>query len=253
MTPMHGFASAWLGFRTRSFGSGGSLGDEAARARFCEAVFFPTTMIATIYQTNATAISLHRESQSSRGTEDGKSRTPSFPMRRTVDVNIPPTRLTSPPDLRTPRTRIMESAALLDDITTPDDDAQTASAFAAQWQPTDTTHLGPGNLPIARVQRAWERKPASPLSRRKVRVGKVWKRVVGASRPAADATEASGAMTFGRRTSHAESDESGEEAARGGWRGNGRACVTVGYAGQPGEEDCYQERHGWRADCPGGC
>ncbi|KAI7270800.1 hypothetical protein KC345_g7347 [Hortaea werneckii] len=48
--------------------------------------------------------------------------------------------------------------------------------FHAQWQQEDTVHLQPSNLPIARVQRAWERRPLSPLSRRKLRVGKVWKR-----------------------------------------------------------------------------
>ncbi|GAB1731456.1 hypothetical protein NU195Hw_g1070t1 [Hortaea werneckii] len=48
--------------------------------------------------------------------------------------------------------------------------------FHAQWQQEDTAHLQPSNLPVARVQRAWERRPLSPLSRRKLRVGKVWKR-----------------------------------------------------------------------------
>ncbi|KAI7371243.1 hypothetical protein KC354_g712 [Hortaea werneckii] len=48
--------------------------------------------------------------------------------------------------------------------------------FHAQWQQEDTAHLQPSNLPIARVQRAWERRPLSPLSKRKLRVGKVWKR-----------------------------------------------------------------------------
>ncbi|KAK0261161.1 hypothetical protein LTS09_004425 [Friedmanniomyces endolithicus] len=59
-----------------------------------------------------------------------------------------------------------------------------SAAFTAAWQPADTTLLHPGNLPLARVQRAWERKPSSPLSRRKVRVGKMWKRVLkpGASK-----------------------------------------------------------------------
>ncbi|TKA40977.1 hypothetical protein B0A54_07890 [Friedmanniomyces endolithicus] len=56
--------------------------------------------------------------------------------------------------------------------------------FTADWQPADTTNLHPDNLSLARVQRAWERKPSSPLSRRKVRVGKLWKRVLkpGASK-----------------------------------------------------------------------
>ncbi|KAK3066626.1 hypothetical protein LTR53_016949, partial [Teratosphaeriaceae sp. CCFEE 6253] len=73
----------------------------------------------------------------------------------------------------------MEDDTSLDNIAMhapqPDDDDATAK-FAAQWQPDDTTRLQPAHLPIARVQRAWERKPLSPLSRRKVRVGKVWKR-----------------------------------------------------------------------------
>ncbi|KAK4978095.1 hypothetical protein LTR42_002472 [Elasticomyces elasticus] len=48
------------------------------------------------------------------------------------------------------------------------------------WVADDTTLLRPSNLPIARVQRAWERKPASPLARGRFRVGggKVWKRVL---------------------------------------------------------------------------
>ena len=50
------------------------------------------------------------------------------------------------------------------------------SAPALQWQPTDTTTLLPANMPLPRVQRAWERKPLSPFSRQKTRVGKVWKR-----------------------------------------------------------------------------
>ncbi|KAK4897084.1 hypothetical protein LTR27_004977 [Elasticomyces elasticus] len=48
------------------------------------------------------------------------------------------------------------------------------------WAADDTTLLLPSKLPIARVQRAWERKPASPLARGRFRVGggKVWKRVL---------------------------------------------------------------------------
>ncbi|KAK0894299.1 hypothetical protein LTR91_019608 [Friedmanniomyces endolithicus] len=75
-----------------------------------------------------------------------------------------------------------------------DDDAlhePESAAFTAAWQPADTTLLHPGNLPLARVQRAWERKPSSPLSRRKVRVGKMWKRVLrpGASRSTVSSAE----------------------------------------------------------------
>jgi len=73
----------------------------------------------------------------------------------------------------------MDSEASIDGIVTdaqPNEDLDVESAFHAGWEASDTAHLQPSNLPIARVQRAWERKPLSPLSRRKVRVGKVWKR-----------------------------------------------------------------------------
>ncbi|KAK1042103.1 hypothetical protein LTS16_009065 [Friedmanniomyces endolithicus] len=73
----------------------------------------------------------------------------------------------------------------LPDTTTEDAQPEPKSvAFTAAWQPADTTNLHPGNLPLAHVQRAWERKPSSPLSRRKVRAGKLWKRVLkpGASK-----------------------------------------------------------------------
>ncbi|RMY40500.1 hypothetical protein D0866_01236 [Hortaea werneckii] len=62
------------------------------------------------------------------------------------------------------------------DATFESTDSGTEDRFHAQWQQEDTAHLQPSNLPIARVQRAWERRPLSPLSRRKLRVGKVWKR-----------------------------------------------------------------------------
>lgn len=50
------------------------------------------------------------------------------------------------------------------------------SAFTTQWQSADTSSLQPSNLSLSRVPRAWERKPLSPFSRSKMRVGKVWKR-----------------------------------------------------------------------------
>ncbi|KAK5113826.1 hypothetical protein LTR62_003210 [Meristemomyces frigidus] len=56
--------------------------------------------------------------------------------------------------------------------------------FNAQWQETDTTHLAPNNLALSRVRRAWERKPLSPLSRQKLRVGKIWKRARPVAVPA---------------------------------------------------------------------
>ena len=48
--------------------------------------------------------------------------------------------------------------------------------FAAAWQSTDATNLLPKHLHRATVQRAWDRKPQSPFSRRRFKVGKVWKR-----------------------------------------------------------------------------
>ncbi|KAK5119770.1 hypothetical protein LTR85_007346 [Meristemomyces frigidus] len=85
----------------------------------------------------------------------------------------------------------MQPGPLLDGIANNaqyDEEREEEGAFTASWQSTDTAHLQPANLPIARVQRAWERKPLSPLSRRKVRVGKVWKRsalTLGAPRDSA--------------------------------------------------------------------
>ncbi|KAF2770488.1 hypothetical protein EJ03DRAFT_63715 [Teratosphaeria nubilosa] len=47
----------------------------------------------------------------------------------------------------------------------------------SEWNGTgEAVDLRPSNLPIARVQRAWERKPASPLARNRFHVGKLWKR-----------------------------------------------------------------------------
>ena len=53
------------------------------------------------------------------------------------------------------------------------------TSFTAQWATHYTTNLLPTALPLSRVPRAWERKPLSPLAkkkRNKFRVGKVWKR-----------------------------------------------------------------------------
>jgi len=76
----------------------------------------------------------------------------------------------------------MEFGVSLDEITNPPqyENQQTDAndAFHAEWRATDAAHLHPSNLSIGRVPRAWERKPLSPLMRRKIRVGKVWKRAV---------------------------------------------------------------------------
>ncbi|KAK5741592.1 hypothetical protein LTR17_003797 [Elasticomyces elasticus] len=67
------------------------------------------------------------------------------------------------------------------------------------WAADDTTLLLPSNLPIARVQRAWERKPASPLARGRFRVGggKVWKRVLMPSSSGTRDGSAQTAAVFG--------------------------------------------------------
>ncbi|KAK4543018.1 hypothetical protein LTR36_006016 [Oleoguttula mirabilis] len=109
----------------------------------------------------------------------------------------------------------MEAGLMLDVMPTNaphDTEAQEAGAFNASWQPTDTAHLQPANLPIARVQRAWERKPLSPLNRRKVRVGKVWKRA---------------ALTVGAPRDAAAMEGEGEEQQRGGKRGKPRSHVLL--------------------------
>ncbi|CAK4021330.1 Hypothetical predicted protein [Lecanosticta acicola] len=51
------------------------------------------------------------------------------------------------------------------------------ATFASTWK-TDNleTSFAPSNLPLSKVQRAWDRRPQSPFSRTKVRFGKVWKR-----------------------------------------------------------------------------
>lgn len=54
--------------------------------------------------------------------------------------------------------------------------AQEQPDFAMQWQPTDASSLEPANLHLTRNPRAWERKPLSPFSRQKMRVGKIYKR-----------------------------------------------------------------------------
>ncbi|KAK0278547.1 hypothetical protein LTR35_009286 [Friedmanniomyces endolithicus] len=109
-----------------------------------------------------------------------------------------------------------------------------SAAFTAAWQPADTMLLHPGNLPLARVQRAWERKPSSPLSRRKVRVGKMWKRVLmpGASKlrmsSAGDAV-GSGGEGLGRSRTNSPSPLRAVKKLRVG-AGDGEAGCSAGAA-----------------------
>lgn len=49
---------------------------------------------------------------------------------------------------------------------------------ALSWNNADVTHLSPSALPLVRAPRAWERKPQSPFSRGRLKVGKVWKRAI---------------------------------------------------------------------------
>ncbi|KAK4502483.1 hypothetical protein PRZ48_005908 [Zasmidium cellare] len=58
-------------------------------------------------------------------------------------------------------------------------------ALATTLDSPVAAHLAPTNLPLNKTQRAWDRRPQSPFSRKKVRFGKVWKRN-GA--PSGDAT-----------------------------------------------------------------
>lgn len=56
------------------------------------------------------------------------------------------------------------------------------NTFDSQWDATDISHLQPGNLARTKPMRAWERKPASPFTKQRLRVGKVWKRAMPAAR-----------------------------------------------------------------------
>ncbi|KAK3707580.1 hypothetical protein LTR37_012075 [Vermiconidia calcicola] len=87
----------------------------------------------------------------------------------------------------------MESEALIDKHEVMNHDQQVQqqqeeSAFhAPNWQASDTVALlQPSSLGLPKVMRAWDRKPASPFSRQRVRVGKVWKRPGASSLRAMD-------------------------------------------------------------------
>lgn len=59
------------------------------------------------------------------------------------------------------------------------------ATFDPDWDATDITHLQPGHLARSKPVRAWERKPASPFTKQRLRVGKVWRRAFPAARAAA--------------------------------------------------------------------
>lgn len=86
----------------------------------------------------------------------------------------------------------MEDEVSIDNSTNSDfeDVAQEEEgALHIDWKATDAAFLQPNTISIPRVQRAWERKPLSPFSRQRVRVGKVWKRPASSLRhPVSGAT-----------------------------------------------------------------
>jgi hypothetical protein len=51
-----------------------------------------------------------------------------------------------------------------------------STAPSLSWGAVDATQLLAANIPLARAPRAWDRKPQSPFSRKRLKVGKVWKR-----------------------------------------------------------------------------
>jgi hypothetical protein len=57
-------------------------------------------------------------------------------------------------------------------------------SFATDWDATDISHLQPGNITRTKPVRGWERKPASPFTKQRLRVGKVWRRAVPTGRAA---------------------------------------------------------------------
>ena len=63
-------------------------------------------------------------------------------------------------------------------------DIPTSASFDSEWDATDITHLQPGHLARSKPVRAWERKPASPFTKQRLRVGKVWRRAFPAGRVA---------------------------------------------------------------------
>jgi hypothetical protein len=78
-------------------------------------------------------------------------------------------------------------------ITTPNDNENMTSTistntFDTEWNATDITHLQPGHLTRTKPVRGWERTPASPFTKQRLRVGKVWRRAIPAGRAAASNT-----------------------------------------------------------------
>jgi hypothetical protein len=122
--------------------------------------------------------------------------------------------------------------ALLDDMSTQQHQQPASHTPQPQWQPAAAAaaaaalHLQPGHLPIARVQRAWERQPRSPLTRTKIRVGKVWKRpaAIAPQLPPLQGAFARGDGTPGRRRFETEAAASPMRAVK-------KVCLDFGGVG----------------------
>ncbi|KAI5362261.1 hypothetical protein Slin15195_G059120 [Septoria linicola] len=70
----------------------------------------------------------------------------------------------------------MDSSTTNTTPTNDDGDDSAGATAQLEWGMEDAAGLAPSNVQIAKVQRAWERKPASPFSRRRFKVGKIMKR-----------------------------------------------------------------------------
>lgn len=60
------------------------------------------------------------------------------------------------------------------------------NTFEPDWDATDIAHLQPGHLARTKPVRAWERKPSSPFTKQRLRVGKVWRRAAPIGRAVAN-------------------------------------------------------------------
>ena len=102
--------------------------------------------------------------------------------------------------------------------------SQPTHAFEQQWQPPDAAAFAPSHLAVSKVTRAWERRPLSPFSRSRVRVGKVWKRArpVGAMRLAASTRE-QGEDGF------ANERRKGRSSLQGGMKPIKKMCMDEGF------------------------
>jgi hypothetical protein len=59
------------------------------------------------------------------------------------------------------------------------------NTFEPDWDATDISHLQPEHLTRTKPVRGWERKPASPFTKQRLRVGKVWRRAAPIGRAVA--------------------------------------------------------------------